>query len=221
MTMPLYHFTDTVRLPWIVYRGELRPGRNKLGPYPSPEFVWASTDPRDDGSAAMHRGELYRDGTVHHIRFTLPEDQFIPWRDVPARYPSWTTDHIQRLERSGNTMRTSPGKWWCCVEPLSLKQVVAIDWRSYRSNQWKPFPQGGKLHTELLPMLVYQVGDLCFASQQVEGAHGEQPAGAGGSESDGVEKDCTVNAVWRMSTPTSLIFAAIVRSPVLLWAVTG
>ena len=43
--MPLFHFTDTVRLPWIVRAGGLRPGRNKVGSYPTPEFIWASINP--------------------------------------------------------------------------------------------------------------------------------------------------------------------------------
>jgi hypothetical protein len=31
-------------LPWILSDGELRPGANKIGSYPAPEFVWATTN---------------------------------------------------------------------------------------------------------------------------------------------------------------------------------
>jgi hypothetical protein len=127
--MSLYHFTDTVHLPWIVHSRQLRPGRNTVGNYPAPEFVWASTDPHDDGSAAMHRGEGYRSGLVRHIRFTLPQDQFIPWAEVPSRYPSWTADQVQRLERSAPHLRTDPANWWSRAEPLPLAKIIATDWR--------------------------------------------------------------------------------------------
>jgi hypothetical protein len=172
--MPVYHFTDTLRLPWIIHSGQLRPGRNKLGGYTSPEFVWASTDPRDDRSASITRGEPYRDGRVRHIRFTLPQDRFIPWREVPMRYPSWTSDQVARLEHSGKALQTSPDNWWCRAGTLSLEDVISIDWRSYRCNQWKPLPGKGQLYTDLWPMLVYRVEQHCFASEPVDGPRGEQ-----------------------------------------------
>ena len=55
MTSRLYHFTDTAHLPWIFMAGELRPGLNRIGNYPSPEFVWATTDARGDRSAAASK----------------------------------------------------------------------------------------------------------------------------------------------------------------------
>ena len=39
----LYHFTDTVRLPWIVDADGLRLYRNQIGGLPSPDFLWATT----------------------------------------------------------------------------------------------------------------------------------------------------------------------------------
>ena len=32
---PVYHFTDSAHLPWILSDGELRPGANKIGGYPA------------------------------------------------------------------------------------------------------------------------------------------------------------------------------------------
>jgi hypothetical protein len=40
--MKLYRFTRTARLPWIVGAKELRPNRNQIGGFPSPDFFRAT-----------------------------------------------------------------------------------------------------------------------------------------------------------------------------------
>jgi hypothetical protein len=42
MTTRLYHYSDTARLPWILDTGDLRVGRNKIGNFPDPDFLWAT-----------------------------------------------------------------------------------------------------------------------------------------------------------------------------------
>jgi hypothetical protein len=125
----------------------------------------------------MHRGEGYRSGLVRHIRFTLPRDQFIPWREVPSRYTAWTWGEVQRMEQGAPHLQTDPANWFVRAEPLSLTKVIAADWRSYRNNRWAPLPQPVDLFAEHWPVLVVRVGDHCFASQQIEGPHGRQAYG--------------------------------------------
>ncbi|MDN3274755.1 hypothetical protein QWJ07_10900 [Frankia sp. RB7] len=165
---PLYHFTDTARLPWIVDSGQLRPGRNRIGGYPSPDFLWATSDPRGDGSASMERADGYRSGRVRQIRFTLERDKFFPWSEVLARHPSWTPDQVERLERVGRKMKSNSVDWWCRIEPLPLREIGEICWRSYTDNRWRPLPEPFRLATEGRPILAIQIGDRAFASQREE-----------------------------------------------------
>ena len=45
MTNVVYHYTDTLRLPWIILADALQPGRNKTSELPF-DFVWATTSER-------------------------------------------------------------------------------------------------------------------------------------------------------------------------------
>ena len=47
-TLPVYHFTDTAR---FLRDSELRPGRNKIGAFPDPEFLWATSNAIGDCTA--------------------------------------------------------------------------------------------------------------------------------------------------------------------------
>src|SRR5262245_7429709 len=115
--MKVYHFTDTARLLFILHDGALRPGRNTLGGYPSPEFVWATTDDRGEPSAA---GQSHADraGRTRLVRFTLRATDFEPWPDITASYPAWTPEQIARLERSA-PRGSDPSRWQCRVAPLA------------------------------------------------------------------------------------------------------
>jgi hypothetical protein len=136
--MTLYHFTDTVRLPWILKSGELRPGKNQLGGFPDPDFLWATTSPVGDRSATCSGGlcaELYRAGKTRLVRFTLREDDFTRWRDIVRVFPAWTAKHVARLER---VAKDSPAAWWCRAEPLPSSRWVGIETRSYAFAGWRP-----------------------------------------------------------------------------------
>jgi hypothetical protein len=54
----VYHFTDSAHLPWILSDGELRAGANKIGGYPAPEFVWATTEDRGSRTATGRLARL-------------------------------------------------------------------------------------------------------------------------------------------------------------------
>jgi hypothetical protein len=125
----VYHFTDTARLPWILRSGELRPGSNKIGELPDPDFLWATTDSRGDLMASSSlQSEHYRSGRARMVRFTLRADDFEPWREVVSRFPAWKTAHVEMLER---VAKSSPVTWCCRTEPLPRSRWVAIDTRSY------------------------------------------------------------------------------------------
>jgi hypothetical protein len=134
--MTVYHFTDTARLPWILHSGVLRAGQNRIGGYPA-DFLWAITDSRDATSASVGR-KGYRKGVVRLVRFTLPAEDFEPWREIVRRMPDWTPKHIEALERTGNC---SPRKWVCRVDPLPRSRWIEIATRSYTDDRWRPFPK--------------------------------------------------------------------------------
>jgi hypothetical protein len=87
VTEHVYHFTDTARLPWILRSGELRPGANRVGGYPDPDFLWATVDSRGARSASGG-GQGYREGLVRLVRFTLRAEDFEPWPGILRRYPA-------------------------------------------------------------------------------------------------------------------------------------
>jgi hypothetical protein len=130
----VYHFTDSAGLPWILRSGELRPGSNKIGGFPDPDFLWATTDPRGDGTASAMRG--YRRGGVRLVRFTLHAHDFEPWRVVVGRFPAWTSHQIRLLEQIA---KSSTETWRCRTEPLPKSSWVTIDTRTYVDKAWRPF----------------------------------------------------------------------------------
>jgi hypothetical protein len=139
LSSQVYHYTNTARLPWIITAGELRPGANRLGGYPDPEFVWATTDPRGSRTAAGGNNRAYREGELFLVRFTLNADDFEPWSGIGLRYPTWTPDQIARLEQSGRRRGDNPGTWRCRAEPLPLGKDIAVGTRTYNNSHWRPW----------------------------------------------------------------------------------
>lgn len=174
----VYHHTDTARLPWILRSGELRPGANKIGGFPDPDFLWATTDGRGDLTASADRGDTYRAGMLRHVRFTFDSDRFFPWADVPARHPEWTALQIFRLERLAGG-KSDPSSWWCRVGPIALSECVSIETRSYRDNRWRPFDPTATPFSfpyERDEWLAVRIGNTAFGSvpRNVLGNHGYQ-----------------------------------------------
>jgi hypothetical protein len=134
--MSLYHFTDSAHLPWILQTRELRPGRNKIGHYPDPDFLWATTDAVGDRSVAGMQS--YRQGKTQLVRFTLAVDDFEPWPVIVRRHSQWTADQIDRLERAGRRCGSRPESWYCRVEALIADRWLLLETKSY-SGPWRPF----------------------------------------------------------------------------------
>jgi hypothetical protein len=170
--MILYHHTDTARLPWILKSGELRPGRNAIGGYPDPDFLWATTDHQGDATASAHRGEHYRSGKIRHVRFVLDSADFIPWSDISAAFPSWTPDHIDRLEGFARSKSTSPSSWWVRAEPIAVERA-RIETRSYTNNRWTLLSTPDVVSGDEPGWLTIAIGGKTFASRMSDGPDGQ------------------------------------------------
>jgi hypothetical protein len=137
--MTVFHFTDTARLPWILATGELRPGRNAIWDFPSADFLWATTDARGDRTASVDRKAL-RKGFTREVRFTLEAADFEPWSGIRRRFPQWTPEQIDRLERFARSRRVSPDRWRCRPDPLSSDRWGLVETKTYMGG-WKPLPE--------------------------------------------------------------------------------
>jgi hypothetical protein len=168
----VYHFTDTARLAWIMTAGELRPSANRIGGYPAPEFVWATSDARGSPTAAGGASG-YREGMTQLVRFTLPAGDFMPWTEIGARYPSWTPAERQRLESSARKRGDNPKTWFCRAEPLPIAAKTLIETKGYRDEAWRewrprvlvvdPLGEGGA---------GVAIGDKLYLSRQLTDARG-------------------------------------------------
>lgn len=132
----LYHHTDAARLPWIIKAGELQPRSNSIGGFPDPDFLWATTDAQGDGTASGGQRGGYRTGDNLIVRFALKSEDFMPWADVPANFPAWKPNDIERLEKVARSQGVKPSTWWCRAEPLKVDAATPIEFRSYANNRW-------------------------------------------------------------------------------------
>lgn len=163
--MSLYHFTDTARLPFILQSGTLKPGRNKIGGFPDPDFLWATTQAVGDYTASGT--QAYRSGQTRLVRFTLQRKHFRPWPEITTDYPQWTPTHIERLEHAAREL-SNPADWFCRAEPLALSEVLEIETRSWRSG-WVPLESRKVVRIEGMPgALAVTAAGRVFISRQVE-----------------------------------------------------
>jgi len=132
--MTLYHFSDTARLPFILKSGTLQPGRNSIGGFPDPDFLWATSQSAGDYTASG--AQEYRQGKIRLVRFKLERHQFVPWHEIVKQYPQWTSFHIAQLEKSA-AGKSKPTDWYCRSEALSLANVLTIETRTWQS-LWTP-----------------------------------------------------------------------------------
>jgi hypothetical protein len=142
-TFPVYHFTDTLRLPWIVESGALRPSFNRIL---GTDYLWATTNPAGDRTAsALHRAgprqEAYRAGQSKLVRFTLSSAAYTSWSEI-KRTTAWTREQIAEIEELEKSARGDFGekgvnKWRCRVEPLPIASALIVEAKSYRG-RWAP-----------------------------------------------------------------------------------
>jgi len=136
----VYHFTDTVRLPWIIESGELQPDKNRIGGYPA-DLLWATTNDIGDRTSSTMLDRFarraYRDGFLYQVRITLGADDFVPWREMIEAAPMWTTDHVARLEQAAIEAGERNIEAWCCRSTaLPFARAVYAHIKSF-SGRWK------------------------------------------------------------------------------------
>ena len=101
-----------MRLPWILAERQLSPTRGMCSAdYPSPTFLWATTNAVGDRTAACggkNSRTLWRQGRIQLVKFILAAADFTPWTVMREQAPQWTQDKIARLERNSHD-RQRPG----------------------------------------------------------------------------------------------------------------
>lgn len=146
----VYHYTDTARLPWILRDGELRAGRNLIGGFPNPDFLWASTLPIPDGTASSagkaSLAEL-RNGNTQTVRFTLRDKDFQAWPEIITDFPAWTPSEVRRLERAARS-GSNPRNWRCRAGSLPRTAWLAVEARGWSDVVWAPID----IHQELIDL---------------------------------------------------------------------
>ena len=164
----LYHHTDSARLPWILHSRALRPGRNAVGNFPDPDFLWATADARGDRSASVSGRQAidaWRNFMLRQVRFLLADQDFDSWPDAARAFPAWTAAQIARLEAKARG--ADPRSWRCRVTPLPLEHWLGVQTRGY-GQPWKAFA----LDTPLVqgdPWLgVVIEGTLYCSEQQIQ-----------------------------------------------------
>ena len=170
MSAVVYHFTDTGRLPWILRDGVLKPGRNRIGNYPDPDFFWATTSPIGDRTASASV-EALRSGLTRSVRFALRAEDFEAWPKVVEQFPAWTPDQVARLERAARGA-SSPREWRCRVEPLPANPWVGIETRSYTDRTWRPIDPAAKVEALDAETIGIWIEGKIYTSAKVEGPNG-------------------------------------------------
>jgi hypothetical protein len=135
----VYHFTDTVRLPWIIHSGELRPDTNRIAGFPQ-DFLWATTNEKGDRTSSSMSGDAvraYREGVSQLVRFTLDPADFSDWRETVSKNPEWSADHIAALEKAAAASgERDVSRWRCRITPLLIVKAIRVDAKSYTSGKW-------------------------------------------------------------------------------------
>ena len=116
-TASVYHFTDTMRLPWILAERQLSPTRGMCSAdYPRPTFLWATTNAVGDATAACggkNNRTLWRQGRIQLVRFILAAADFTPWTVMREQAPQWTQDKIARDWSATAATRAAPRSSGC------------------------------------------------------------------------------------------------------------
>jgi hypothetical protein len=173
-----YHYSDTVRLPWILHSGELRPTYNPSGrdwtiKYPSLDFLWASTSDQGCPTAALvNKKELYKAGVIHKVRFTLASEDFSNWPDLAVTHPDWSAIHIATLNKTGAELGDDPRTWRCRIDALDKSHWVAVHLRTYRNSRWVELPTETVVHESADIRVVDIPGIGTFASRQFKNESG-------------------------------------------------
>jgi hypothetical protein len=136
----VYHFTDTLRLPWILEAGELRPNPTCIAGFP-PDFLWATTaeaGDRTSSAAAPAVLKHWRDGELQLVRFVLKAADFGDWEEA-ARLSNWSVEQIKALKKAARRFgEPNTGNWRSRSGPLEISNALRVEAKSYRGGRWVP-----------------------------------------------------------------------------------
>jgi len=71
------------------------------------------------------------------VRFTLEAADFEPLSEIGRRFPQWTPEQIDRLERVARSRGSSPDRWRCRADPLPSDRWGLVATKTYTGG-WKP-----------------------------------------------------------------------------------
>ncbi|MCJ2052004.1 hypothetical protein [Methylobacterium sp. J-070] len=166
----VYHYTDTGRLPFILLEGQLKPGRNQIGHYPDPDFLWATTSPLGDRTAAASV-DACRAGRVRLVRFVLQAEDFEPWHTIVSRFPAWTPELISSVELAA-AGKSRPQNWRCRSGSLRVERWLAVETRSYTDKVWRPLPTPWRILPFEVGSVGVQIGPKIYVLTAVAGPFG-------------------------------------------------
>jgi hypothetical protein len=171
----IYHYTDTIRLPWILESRQLRPSPNRIGGYP-PDFLWATSDKNGDrtsSAAGKTVRKLWREGHLLPIRFVLDPADFEDWEPV-AQATGWTEDQIKALKRSARSLgESNTTKWRCRPYALPIAKVLRIEAKSFASKDWAAINRPTLIASKEIPdFRAVVIGGFAYGGIRKDMAHG-------------------------------------------------
>jgi hypothetical protein len=136
----VYHFTDTIRLPWILESCDLQPNATCIDGFP-PDFLWATTNETGDRSSSAAADKilkLWRDGELQLVRFVLKATDFGDWEEA-AKRSGWSEGHIKALKKAAHQLgERKPSNWRSRSVALPISNALRIEAKSYRRGRWTP-----------------------------------------------------------------------------------
>jgi hypothetical protein len=146
----VYHYTDTVYLPWILANGELQPSVTDLFPDVTPlRYLWGTTNPLGDYTTRplrqIHQGGLeeeWQAGVFDLVRFTLPANAFLSFSEI-LQFSDWTPEQAAALVEYDRRAygETGHDMWRCRQDPLRLADVLKVETTSFgdaETERWRP-----------------------------------------------------------------------------------
>lgn len=190
----VFHFTDSLRLPWILAAGELRPSVTTFGgEYSAPlRYVWGTTNPEGDLTAGplrrIHKEHGWEDewqaGAFLLVRFTLPANAFLSFSEMIREFSDWTPEQAVALIEYDRRVfgETGHDKWRCRHDPLRLRDVLKVETTSYAQvgaylfegarSEWQPLdisrPERLLIRSRKANRLGVRIGGRRFHSDRFE-----------------------------------------------------
>jgi hypothetical protein len=144
----VYHFASSSSLPWILDNGALTPTMCVDIGIGRTHFLWGTTDPTGDLTAAPFRhlhGDHDNDwyaGEFQIVRFALPANAFLSWFEV-QQFENWKSDEIAALMAADHRQfgDVDHDAWQLRRDPLPLADVIKVETTSYTDREteiWWP-----------------------------------------------------------------------------------